>query len=280
MPLWAHAVVANAPTPAVFVEIKDGSSAFPLYLYPEPDEREDGQRRFPGGGQEGRSPNFSKAFRQDVCGQLNGQWIADGRREHEPPSLDDPFEITPEDLFHYIYAVLHAPTYRSRYAEFLRIDFPRVPLTSDRALFRTLAAKGAELVALHLLEAPALANSTVQYPVPGADVIERGHPRYLAPGDPNPDPATDEPLTAGRVYISRNAPRSGNQAQYFEGIPPEVWEFHVGGYRVCDKWLKDRRGRTLTFDDIEHYRRIVTALQATIRLMDEIDDAIPSWPLP
>ena len=64
------------------------------------------------------------------------------------------------------------------------------------------------------------------------------------------------------------------------GIPPEVWEFHVGGYQVCDKWLKDRRGRTLTYDDIEHYRRIVTALQATIRLMDEIDDAIPTWPLP
>ncbi len=133
MPLWAHAVVANAPTPAVFVEIKDGSSVFPLYLYPEPDEREDGQRRFPGGGEEGRSPNFSPAFVQDVCSRLNGQWVADGRPEQEPAALGDPFEITPLDMFHYIYAVLHAPTYRSRYAEFLRIDFPRVPLTGDRA---------------------------------------------------------------------------------------------------------------------------------------------------
>ena len=287
MPLWEHAVVANAPTPAVFVEIKDGSSAFPLYTYPESDEpkvTEDGQHAQPRigiekeSGQKERSPNFSKAFRQDVCGRLNGTWAATGRPEHEPPSLDDPFEITPEDVFHYIYAVLHAPTYRSRYAEFLRLDFPRVPLTSDRALFRTLAAKGAALVALHLLESPDLADSAVQYPVPGDDVIERGHPRYLAPGEP--DPTTDKPLTAGRVYISRNAPRSGKQGQYFEGIPPEVWEFHVGGYQVCDKWLKDRRGRTLTFDDIEHYQRIVTALQETIRLMAEIDDAIPSWPLP
>ena len=170
MPLWAHAVVANAPTPAVFVEIKDGSSAFPLYLYPEPDEREDGQRRFikEETGRYGRRPNFSDAFVQDVCDRLNGQWVPDGRPEHEPPSSDDPFEITPEDLFHYIYAVLHAPTYRSRYAEFLRIDFPRMPLTGDRALFRTLAAKGAELVAYHLLEAPALATSTlcsIPYPV-------------------------------------------------------------------------------------------------------------------
>ena len=202
MRLWAHAVVANAPTPAVFVEIKDGSSAFPLYLYPEPDEREDGQRRFikEETGRYGRRPNFSPVFVQDVCDRLNGQWLADGRPEHEPPSLDDPFEITPEDLFHYIYAVLHAPTYRSRYAEFLRLDFPRVPLTSNRALFRTLAAKGEQLVTLHLLEAPALANSTVQYPEPGEDVVERGHPRYFAPGDPNPDP--DNPrATHGRAHL-------------------------------------------------------------------------------
>ena len=287
MPFWEHAVVANAPTPAVFVEIKDGSSAFPLYSYPESDEpevTEDGQHAQSRigiekeSGQQERSPNFSDAFVEDVCGRLNGKWLADGRPDNEPPSLDDPFEITPEDLFHYIYAVLHTPTYRSRYAEFLRIDFPRVPLTTDRTLFRTLAAKGAALVALHLLEAPALADSAVQYPVPGEHLVEKGHPRYLAPGER--DPTTRKPLTAGRVYISRNAPKSGKQGQYFEGIPPEVWEFHVGGYQVCDKWLKDRRGRTLTFNDIEHYQRIVTALQATIRLMAEIDDAIPSWPLP
>lgn len=287
MPLWEHVVVANAPTPAVFVEIKDGSSVFPLYTYPEPDEpavTEDGQNeQLSMGirkeiGQKEPSPNFSKSFWQDVCGRLNGQWVPDGRPEHEPARLDDPFEITPEDVFHYIYAVLHAPTYRSRYAEFLRIDFPRVPLTSDRALFRTLAAKGAALVAYHLLEAPALANSTVQYPVPGEDVIEKGHPRYLAPGDP--DPTTGVPLTAGRVYISRDMPRRGQRGQYFAGIPPEVWDFHVGGYQVCDKWLKDRRGRTLTYNDIEHYGRIVTALQETIRLMAEIDAAIPAWPPP
>ena len=119
----------------------------------------------------------------------------------------------------------------------------------------------------------------MQYPVPGEHVVEKGHPRYLAPGDPNPDSATDEPLTAGRVYISRDMPRRGQHGQYFAGIPPEVWDFHVGGYQVCDKWLKDRRGRTLTYDDIEHYGRIVTALQETIRLMSEIDAAIPTWPL-
>ena len=284
---YEHVFCTRNPIQHHTVSIKEVNYLFPLWRYPEPDESEvteDGQNeQLSMGirkeiGQKEPSPNFSEAFWQDVCGRLNGQWVPDGRREPEPPSLDDPFEITPEDLFHYIYAMLHAPTYRSRYAEFLRIDFPRVPLTSDRALFRTLAAKGAQLVALHLLEAPALAASTVQYPVPGEHLVEKGHPRYLAPGDP--DPTTGEPLTAGRVYISRSTRRSGKQAQYFDGVPPEVWDFHVGGYQVCDKWLKDRRGRTLTYNDIEHYRRIVTALQATIRLMDEIDDAIPTWPLP
>lgn len=268
------------------VSIKEVNYLFPLWRYPEPDEpavTEDGKNeQLSMGirkeiGQKEPSPNFSDAFVRDVCNRLNGQWVADGRPEHEPPSSDDPFEIAPEDLFHYIYAVLHAPTYRSRYAEFLRIDFPRIPLTGDRALFRTLAAKGTELVALHLLEAPALATSTVQYPVPGEHLVEKGHPRYLAPGDP--DPTTGDPLTAGRVYISRDMPRRGQHGQYFAGIPPEVWAFHVGGYQVCDKWLKDRRGRTLTYDDIEHYGRIVTALQQTIRLMSEIDAAIPAWPL-
>ena len=255
------------------VSIKEGNYIFPLWLYPTEEEVKGGL--FPA---EGRRPNYSPALVQDVCDRLNGQWVADGRPEQAPPSSDDPFEITPEDLFHYLYAVLHAPTYRSRYAEFLRIDFPRVPLTSDRALFRTLAAKGTALVALHLLEAPALANSTVRYPVPGEHLVEKGHPRYLAPGDP--DPATNAPLTAGRVYINRDMPRRGQQGQYFDGIPPEVWAFHVGGYQVCDKWLKDRRGRTLTYDDIEHYRRIITALQATLHLMSDIDAAIPTWPLP
>ncbi len=216
-------------------------------------------------------PNISPEFAGTLTGKLGFHLVPEGQGDLVESA-------GPEDILHYIYAVVHSPTYRSRYAEFLRIDFPRVPLTGDRALFRTLAAKGAALVAYHLLEAPALATSAVQYPVPGEHLVERGHPHYLAPGEP--DPKTRKPLKAGRVYISRDAPRNGKQGQYFEGVPPEVWEFHVGGYQVCDKWLKDRRGRTLTFDDIEHYQRTVTALQATLRLMAEIDDAIPAWPLP
>ena len=156
---------------------------------------------------------------------------------------------------------------RERYAEFLKIDFPRVPLTSDPDLFRRLCALGAELVALHLLEAPILSESITRYPIPGDNVVER--PKYFAPGDR--PPKEKETLKKGRVYV--------NKTQYLEGVDPEVWEFQVGGYQVCAKWLKDRKGRRLSYDDLTTYQRIVVALKETIRLMAKIDEAIPEWPM-
>ena len=92
-------------------------------------------------------------------------------------------------------------------------------------------------------------------------------------------PGTGKQLEAGRDYISKSEPQSKKQGQYFEGVPKEVWEFHIGGYQVCEKWLKDRRERTLSYDDQLHYAKVVTALKETIRLMAAIDDAIPSWPI-
>ena len=183
----------------------------------------------------------------------------------------------PEDVFDYIYAVFHSPTYRTRYAEFLKSDFPRVPLTSDAKQFGVLCGLGTELVALHLLESPKLGKPIARYPVTGPNIVEKGFPKYLAPGEAEPGKGT--PLPAGRVYISKPEPQSGTKGQYFEGVPPEVWNFHVGGYQVCDKWLKDRRGHTLTYDDLEHYRKVDTALGETIRIMAEIDAAIPKWPV-
>ena len=226
------------------------------------------------------------------------------REHHEGAPLPNTFG--PEDVFNYMYAVFHSPTYRKRYAEFLKSDFPRVPLTSDATLFRALCEKGAELVALHLLESPALENPITGYPVKGSNVVEKGFPKYVAPGEP--EPGTGKPLKEGRVYINTLTPgpspkgrgepvsdfqpspsgrgcppgrtgEGGATGQYFEGVPPEVWEFHIGGYQVCEKWLKDRRGRTLSFDDLTHYQKIITALKETIRLMAEIDAAIPKWPI-
>ncbi len=93
------------------------------------------------------------------------------------------------------------------------------------------------------------------------------------------EPGTDKPLKKGRVYISPDVPETGKKGQYFEGVPLEVWEFHIGGYQVCAKWLKDRRGRKLAYDDLTHYQKVVVALKETIRLMQEIDAAISDWPI-
>jgi predicted helicase len=171
-----------------------------------------------------------------------------------------------QDIFNYMYAVFHSPEYRRRYSEFLKIDFPRLPLTSSVALFRALAALGEQLVALHLMKDGAV--DTQRFPEPGfpaaaASKAEDGlveKVKYLAPG--------------GRVYI--------NATQYFDGVPPEVWDFHVGGYKVCEKWLKDRKGRRLSGADIDHYARVVATLAQTRALMAEIDAVIDSfggWPI-
>jgi hypothetical protein len=253
----------------------DNVTFFPLYLYPTSNEeraqRELGDEimRWPQGS-DGRRPNLNPTLMADLEKQPGLSFVADGRGD-----LKNTFG--PEDVFGYIYAILHSPTYRTRYAEFLKSDFPHVPVTSDRELFCSLCGLGAELVALHLLESPKLSKPIARYPVTGPNVVEKGFPKYLAPGEP--EPGKDQPLTAGRVYISKPDAASGAKGQYFEGVPPEVWNFHIGGYLVCEKWLKDRRGRTLTYDDLEHYCKVVTALSETIRLMAEIDVAIPKWPI-
>jgi predicted helicase len=161
-----------------------------------------------------------------------------------------------EVIFYYIYAALHSPTYRTRYAEFLKIDFPRIPLTSNPDLFQTLATLGEQLVSLHLMRSPLLDTPITQF--------EQHHDRTVAPAHPK--------YNNGAVHINKQGDR-------FTGVPEEVWNFHIGGYQVCEKWLKDRKGRTLSDGDIQHYQRIVVALKETIRLMAEIDAAIPSWPI-
>ncbi len=221
-------------------EYSIGSYLFPLYLYPV-----EGEMQFDGGK---RRSNLNPEFIKDASDKLRLEFIEDGRGD-----LEETFG--PEDIFNYAYAVFHSPTYRTRYAEFLKIDFPRLPLTSDKQLFKALAEKGAELVSLHLMESPALNNLITSYPVAGPNEMKK------VTYDDN----------SQRVYI--------NKTQYFKGVPPEVWAFHVGGYQVCQKWLKDRKGRTLTYDELTHYQKIVVALNETIRLMAEIDKLILEWPL-
>jgi hypothetical protein len=175
-----------------------------------------------------------------------------------------PIGLTPEDIFHYAYAVFHSPGYRSRYAEFLKIDFPRLPLTSSLDLFRVLARLGGELVALHLLESPALENPRTQFVGPSREVVKAG-------------------WVDGTVWIDAGGKKSETRpgTSGFRGVTEAVWNFHIGGYQVCEKWLKDRKARKLSKEDIAHYQKVIVALSESIRLMKEIDEAIGKhggWP--
>jgi predicted helicase len=166
-----------------------------------------------------------------------------------------------------VYGILHSPVYRSRYKAFLKIAFPSVPATANLELFRALAHLGGDLVALHLME-----SSKLDAPIS----------TYAGPRNPE----------VGRVGWSDNAvwldaavTKKGRAATPgtigFRGVPAAVWDFHIGGYQVCEKWLKDRKGRRLSEDDLAHYQKIVVVLAETIRLMGEIDVVIEQhggWP--
>lgn len=156
---------------------------------------------------------------------------------------------TPEQIFFYIYAILYSNIYRTKYAEFLKIDFPRIPFTKDYRLFKKMGDYGERLVSLHLLKSSELDSQSARFQGKGNNKVEKL--RY----------------EREKLFI--------NNDQYFEGIEPEVWEYQIGGYQVCDKWLKDRKGRTLSLDEIKHYCMIVTAIQKTIKFQKAINDIYP-----
>lgn len=198
--------------------ISDQTYVFPLYLYSDSENLEN----------QTRTPNLDETI-----------WSAINTIV---------WETTPEQILDYIYAVLHCPSYREKYREFLKIDFPRVPYPRDRESFLALVALGGELRALHLLESSKVENFITSYPVSGDNVVE--NVKYV-----------DE-----KVFI--------NTTQYFGGVPESVWTHPIGGYMPAQKWLKDRKGRTLTNDDIMHYQRMIVALAETARVMEEVDRVI------
>jgi len=237
---WEHVFCSKTVIQHHTVSLKEVNYLFPVYLFP--------QGMFTGGD---KTPNINPKFIEDFSERLGLTFIEGGRGDLETT-------FGPEDVFAYAYAVFHSPTYRQRYSEFLKGDFPRLPLTGNKTLFAALVGLGAELVALHLLESPALDRLITRFPVAGSQVVERV--------------LYDEKNR--RVYI--------NLDQYFEGVPPDAWAFQVGGYQVLHKWLKDRKGRQLSFDDLHHYQKVVKALTETIRLVGEIDAVIDShggWPI-
>jgi predicted helicase len=233
---------------------RGGNNLFPIYLYPDTSKTTLFDTELHTDAPGGRHPNLASTFLTDCSRRLDMEFIPDGKGD-----LYKTFG--PEDILHYMYAIFYSSSYRNRYAAFLKIDFPRLPLTTNANLFRALCERGERLVRLHLIEQ--FGKALPAYPTEGNNIVEKIE--YVE--------IQDQP-EQGRVYI--------NKAQCFDSIPSEVWEFHIGGYQVCEKWLKDRKGQVLSFNDIKHYQRIVAALKETTTLMEQIDEMIEKhggWPI-
>lgn len=185
-----------------------------------------------------RHPNFSNDIIQKFADGLKLKFTEEKSEEEGT--------FAPIDILDYIYAVLHSPKYREIYKEFLKIDFPRVPYPTDKAKFWKLVKLGSELRLIHLLESGKLNTLTIGYPISGDNIV------------------TKLSYEEGKVYI--------NDKQYFDKVPEVAWNFYIGGYQPAQKWLKDRKNKELTYDDIIHYQKIINALYLTDKLMLQIDE--------
>ncbi len=232
----------------------DINSLFPLYLYPGVGKAD--RSLFRRWGKDGRTPNLDSGFVEQIAAATELRFISDGRGDLRKA-------FGPEDVLAWIYAVFHSPRYRERYEAQLNLDFPRVPLPRSAELFRRLAEVGHDLLALQLLESPKLDKSITSYAGPKIPEVGRV-------GWSNGTVWLDAGKTNARQ--GHRATRTGTIG--FQSVPEEVWDFHIGGYQVCHKWLKDRKGRALLDEDLAHYQKIVVALNETIRIMAEIDEVI------
>jgi predicted helicase len=189
---------------------------------------------------ETRRPNLNPSIVRGIAAKTGLVFTAEKQADESA--------FAPIDILNYIYAVLYSNTYRAKHREFLKIDFPRVPYPENAERFQKLASIGSLLRGLHVMENVSPATDTAGFPVAGTNEIETV--KYKA----------------GNVYV--------NKHQYFENVPLEAWEYYIGGYQPAQKWLKDRKGRVLSFEDIEHYQKIITVLKSTIELQAWIDAVI------
>lgn len=227
---------------------------FPLYLYEDDNNEElfkDSLKR---------KPNIAFKLAFKLAQSINHTYIED---ETMLVDLADGVEgvIHPLNILDYIYAVLHSPSYREKYKEFLKIDFPRVPYPTDADKFWKLVALGKELREIHLLESPKVEEYITGYPEDGDNIV--GKPKFVPVTSSDPEVTKGSYREEGNVYI--------NETQYFSNVPEVAWNFYIGGYQPAQKWLKDRKDRELSYDDILHYQKIIVALTETDRVMKEID---------
>jgi len=225
---WEHVFLSNGLADDSYVSnrTKERGYVFPLYLYPEKVDLHDAERQL----------NFDP--------ELYARLL----KLAEHPDHGTPDEVA---VFDYIYGVLHCPTYRNTYAEYLKADFPRIPWPNSPDEFWCVSSQGAALRNLHLMEPSAVGVSL--YPFDGD-------------GDNLVDIVGKNSYRGGKVWINKN--------QYFSDVPEVAWDFYIGGYQPAQKWLKDRKGRALTFDDVRHYQRIIKVLAETDRIMSEINMAL------
>lgn len=216
---WTHAFCIDGIMVHHGISMKEGNYIFPLYLYPDEQDLDQTRR-----------VNFDPKLWKQL----------QAKAKHPTHGIPDEVQT-----FDYIYGVLHCPAYRETYAEFLKIDFPRIPWPATPDAFWDISTKGSALRKLHLMEPAAVGKAP--YPFKGEG-----------------DGMVDKPeLKDGHVWI--------NETQYFKGIPPVSWEFYIGGYQPAQKWLKDRKGRALSFDDVKHYQSILKILSETDRIMQTIE---------
>lgn len=213
----------------------DITSNFPLYLYPEEGTLDQTIRvNF--------DPKLFARIREaaGLTGPMQAPDGSDAFRKATGEARPDEVQV-----FDYIYGVLHCPAYRATYAEFLKIDFPRVPFPPSPDAFRKVSQQGEALRRLHLMEDAAIGEAPYPFHGDGESMVEK--PSY----------------GGGRVWI--------NASQYFDNVPAVAWDFPIGGYQPAQKWLKDRKGRALSWDDIRHYQKIIKILSETDRIMREIE---------
>jgi len=213
--------------------MQGSESIFPLYLYHEGDI-ENGVRM-----PDKKTPNLDKKIINEISQRLGLQFTEEKQKTKKT--------FTPIDILDYIYAVLHSPTYREKYKEFLKIDFPRVPYPENAKQFWKMVELGGKLRRLHLLEDVEPQEGMADFPIAGSDEVEK--PQYV--GD--------------KVYI--------NDTQYFDNVPLTAWNFYIGGYQPAQKWLKDRKGLKLSYDNIVHYQKIIRVLVETGDVMEMIEKA-------
>lgn len=225
---------------------RGGGTVFPLYLYTETNGQLSTEQTAV------RIPNLNTEIVAKIAKQLDMSFVPEKELQSNMCMVNND-EVRPEfkqnfaplDILDYIYAVLHSPSYREKYKEFLKIDFPKIPYPKDVKTFWELVGLGSQIRQIHLLESETVEEYITEFNIPGDCVVAK--PSYKD----------------GKVYI--------NETQYFENVPEVAWNFYIGGYQPAQKWLKDRKDRKLEFEDVMHYQKIIVALTETDRLMKEID---------